>query len=504
MPGFDLAIVGGGSAGCVLAARLSADAARSVLLVEAGPDHGPHGLPADVRSPQRPCTSHDWAYAAEPRGSRRSVPLARGKVMGGCSATNAALAVRGAPADYDRWQALGADGWSWEDVLPYFRRLERDLDFSDPWHGRAGPLPIRRYPDDELAPVQAAALTAAEALGHRTVADHNQPGAVGAGRAPTNAVDGVRVSTAMAYLWPVRDRPNLTILADTAVAHVVMTGPRATGVELVDGRRIAAGTVVVAAGTYGSPVLLLRSGIGAARQLATLGVTCRVDLPAVGQNLVDHPLVALAWPTRPEVVRGPLYQTFVSFRPDGTGAPTAQILPGSGVLSSRRPGHASFFLSAALLKPVSRGAVTLRSADPGEPPCIDPAHLLADEDATAMAAAVEEVERLAQEPALRALIGASELTGVAAARDGARAPALRANVKTYHHPVGTCAMGADPETSVVDAAGRVHGVDGLLVCDASVMPDIPSANTNLPTIMIAERISEILGASDVGSAMPSD
>ena len=310
--GHDVVVVGGGSAGCVLAARLSEDADRTVVLVEAGPDHPDvRTLPRDIIDASEPTVDHDWGYAADAELDR-GVPLPRARIMGGCSATNACFALRGAPQDYDGWAALGNPGWSFAEVLDDFRRLESDEDFCDEWHGSGGLIPIRRHPRSEMNRAQAAVLDGAVASGHRYVEDHNRPGVVGAGPTPRNARDGMRMSTAVTYLARARSRANLTIRPDTVAARVECSGTRATGIRLLDGTLIEADRVVLAAGTYASPMILARSGIGPAADLRALDITPVVDLPGVGSNLVDHPLISIDLPTRPSP--GPSrFQAHVTF-----------------------------------------------------------------------------------------------------------------------------------------------------------------------------------------------
>ena len=495
--GSDVVVVGGGSAGCVLASRLSEDANCSVVLVEAGPDHPDlRTLPGDVMDASEPTVGHDWGYFAD-ADLDRGIPLPRARLMGGCSSTNACFALRGAPEDYDAWAALGNPGWGFADVLDDFRRLESDQDFDDEWHGSGGPIPIRRHPPEELNRAQAAFLDGAVASGHCYVEDHNRPGAFGAGPTPRNVLDGMRMSTAVTYLAQARSRPNLTIRPDTAVAHVECSGTRATGVRLLDGFLIEADRVVLAAGTYASPMILARSGIGPASELEALGIAPVVDLPGVGSNLADHPLVAIDLPTRPSP--GPSrFQAHMTFH-----APTTETArPADLLLFTAGPFEvgpeqcaslAVFGIVAGLMAPRSRGWVRLASNKPDDPPRIHPAHLTDPDDLERMLDAVSEARRLTRSEPLAAIIEGEELS------PGPRCPVddrpalaawVRSAVSTYHHPVGTCAMGRDPDQgAVTDGSGSVHGIHGLTIADASIMPTIPTATTNLPTIMLAEHIA---------------
>src|SRR5215472_15521255 len=485
----DVVVVGGGSAGCVLAARLSEDPACEVTLLEAGPDLADVAdLPLDVVVASGPSLAHDWGYVAEPDRLGRCIALPRARLIGGCSATNGCFALRGAPADYDGWAGMGNPGWSFGEVLPFFRRLEADADFGDEWHGSRGPVPIRRHPPAELNPVQAAFIEAACAYGLAYVADHNRPGAVGVGPMPRNARAGVRMSTALTYLADARGRPNLTVRGGAMADRIQVCGGTATGVRLVGGEVVTAGQVVLAAGAYASPAILQRSGIGPAAQLGPLGIAVAADLPGVGNNLADHPLVAVDLPSRARTA-GPRFQTMATMRSQlapADGPPDLHLFaagPFDAGQDASRAG-AVFGLVTGLVLPYSRGWVRIRSADPA-----DMSRMI---EATLIARAISRTAPLT------GLIEGPELAPGPAIADGdisAIAASIASRVDTYHHPVGTCRMGPDPgDGAVVDARGRVHGIEHLHVADASIMPAIPSANTNLPTIMIAERVASWITA----------
>jgi choline dehydrogenase len=483
----DIAIVGGGAAGCVLAARLSERDDVRVLLLEAGPDYpDPEALPPELRSGWRSAGSHDWGYTDEETGGA----VARARLVGGCSATNGTIALRGAAADYDGWARIGNPGWSFAEVLPDFRRLETDQDFGDDWHGRQGPLPIRRYEPKELTPVNAAAYEALLAAGFPEVPDLNRPGPAGVGPAPVNTVGGLRMSAALTYLQPARTRPNLRVLADAHADRVLIERGRATGVRLADGRTVRASRVVLAAGTYGSPAILLRSGIGPAQDLAVLGLPARSHLPGVGANLQEHPGISVIWPLGPRFPDGPRFQVVASRAEpaDGDEAPWLQHVPAAT--------PELFWVSATVLRPRSRGRVRLASLDPLAPPRIRLGLLADPADLAAMLAGVRSARRVGALRPLRELAdGAEQWAGAGIEDDADLADAVRRSVWTYHHACGTCAMGPDPEQgAVVDARGAVHGVPGLWIADASIMPVIPSGNTHLPTLMIAEHLAPAIAA----------
>ena len=502
----DVLIVGGGSAGCVLAARLSEDDRCHVVLVEAGSDCADlSALPPAVVDGSEPTDALDWGYVSEPDASGRSIALPRARLIGGCSATNGCFALRGSPADYDGWARAGNPGWSFDEVLPFFRRLEADADFSDRWHGSEGPIPIRRHPPAECNPVQQAFLETAVAAGRPAVDDHNRPGALGVGPMPRNVRDGVRMSTALTYLALARARPNLTVCGEATVDRVEVRRGRAAGVRLVSGDVVPADRVVLAAGAYASPAILQRSGIGPPKILAPLGVEVTVALAGVGGNLVDHALVAVDLPAEPGTT-GPRFQTMATLRsalaPPG-GAPDLHLfLAGPfDVPAEVSPTGGVFGIVAGVVQPSSRGSLRIRSADPAAPLRIDVAHLRHPDDLARMLEAILLARRISRTEPLAGMVAGAELFPGPAIADGdepALAVAIAGRVNTYHHPVGTCRMGPDPDGgAVVDTRGRVYGVEQLFVADASVMPAIPSANTNLPTIMVAERIAAWL-ADDAG------
>ncbi len=477
-------VVGGGTAGCVVAACLAESSSRSVLLLEAGPDRRAD-LPAELRDGwgiER--DMFDWGYQSEPGADGVVKPVRRKKLLGGTSWLTR-FATRGAPADYDEWEALGNPGWGFADLLPYFVRLETDDDFGDqPWHVDRGPIPVTRYHDVEYTDVAAAGLEALNAAGFPSVDDHNRPGAVGAGRMPMSSRDGLRVTTADAYL-PLASTPaNLTIRGEAQVAVVLFDGISACGVRLVDGTVIDAGWVVICAGTYGSPPLLMRSGVGPAEHLRSNDISVRIDLPGVGASLADHPSVDVELAYRGAVREAPVLHLIATFH---SSQALSESPPDLMLWLSDPEEPESFPISVMLLKPRSKGAVRLRSADPFEPPLIALPSLSDPYDVERLVEGYRRAVEVASSPQLRRLCGESPATP----DDDALRALIRAEVFSVPHGVGTCAMGPRPEDgAVVDSFGSVHGTERRTIADASIMPGAPSAFTHIPTIMIGERLSE--------------
>lgn len=492
---YNVIIVGAGSAGCVLATRLSEASSRSVLLLEAGPDYHAAPLPPEIANGFSPAYTHDWGYFHEPDQLGRTIHLPRAKLVGGCSATNATFALWGIPDDYDEWAAQGNPGWAFADVLPFFRLLENDEDIQTEWHGTAGPLPIRRYKREELTAVQQAFLQACAELGYLQVSDHNEPGAVGAGLLPMNTIGGVRQSTTQTYLSQARSRPNLTVRSLALVDRLLFEGRRAVGVRLASaGETIWADTILLSAGTYNSPMILMRSGLGPAQHLRDLDIPVLEDMPGVGANLLDHPLVAMrfAAPLATSIEGRPAFQTLLTLKSEDTvTGHDLHLFPHSifPCDPGESPSKAQFALFVAVMKPHSRGRLRLRSSAPDAPPVIDLGYFTDPRDMRHMLKGMRVARQVAQtaamsELALQELYPGTELPEI----DANLEAAVLAEVESYHHPVGTCRMGpATDSMAVVDTQGKLHGVEGLWIVDASIMPTIPAANTNLPTILVAER-----------------
>ena len=527
---FDYIVVGAGSAGCVLASRLSQEPEHSVLLIEAGGSERGHWrmrMPLAWRD-----TFMDprlgWGYSSEPEphADGRRIPVPRGKVLGGSSSVNGMMYSRGHAADYDEWSALGASGWSYAQVLPYFRRAEASWRGESAFHGGSGPLTVARHLTDRV--IYPRLIATAEALGYPHLEDFHGEEVEGFSAPEFNVHRGRRASTASRYLRPAMGRSNLRVECGALACRILFEGERAAGIEYEQaGKRVQAFAdieVIVAAGTFNSPQLLLLSGIGPARELEPLGIRVRADLPGVGKQLQDHQSIGVVYAARDAItfesrlradrlglalLRWQLTGTgavaglpvgaqgFLRLRPQTRGADVQFLVSPISMAARawfpgwrRGAGHV-FSMANVLLHPASRGEVTLRSDRPRDPPRIRFNLLEAPEDRALLREMVRFVRRFFATAPASELVCAELTPGAGVASDEQLDAYLRRAVGTAMHPTSTCAMGADA-SAVLDAQLRVRGVQGLRVVDASVMPRIVGGNTNAPVIMIAEKASDMI------------
>ena len=511
---YNYIVVGGGSAGCVMASRLSEDPDVTVLLLEAGPDYPVfETLPDDLKLGNNVFLSaygpHSWAYRGHMTDEMTDLEIPRGRATGGSSAINGQVLLRGIPEDYDRWAEWGNDEWGFTSCLPYFNKMETDLDFGGgDFHGNDGPVPVRRYPRAEWMPHAVAFEQACVAEGYPVHEDQNDPESTGISPRARNTLEGMRMSNALNYLDPARHRLNLTIRGSVTTHRVLFAGNRAVGVLAESGDEmftVEADQIILCSGAVASPQILMLSGVGPADHLSSFGIDVVHDSPGVGKNLRDHPSAAVLYRAtgdRPDV-QAPMTQVGMRYTAEGSSLRNDMQLQPMLMTSEHRPAQvdidddANYIgFNASLQLALGQGELTLQSTDPRVQPYIHYNYYREPEDLRRMRHGIRLGVQVAEQPMYQPLLEERVTpTDEDLATDEALDQWLLRNSGTSHHISGTCKMGPDSDSmTVVDQYLKVKGVENLRVADASVMPDCIRANTNATTIMIAEKLADFIKA----------
>ena len=508
---YDYIIVGAGAAGSIVASRLSEDKNLAILLLEAGPDYPDfENLPDELKFGYASGTDvmtsdHNWKFLGQPTPLAEPMLVPRGRVTGGSTAINGQIFLRGMPEDYDDWASLGNTEWDFNKLLPYFRKLETDLDFSDDFHGTEGPILVRRYKEEEWVPITKAFKDSVISAGYSVSEDANNPDATGLSPTPLNNTKGIRWSTSLGYLSESRDRLNLTIKADSVVQKIIFEGKKAVGVEVKSNDEIfelCCENLILSGGAIASPQILMISGIGPSEQLENLGIKLIHELPGVGRNLRDHPLLPITVKTKEHIEfdgSSPRNQHILKYTASGSDKRNDMIVIMQALATERLVAGGNldpigFRLLLSLYSAESQGTLTLQSIDPSVQPLLNYNYLDTPFDRSRMREGVYKCLELLKEDAFINIVDeVLEPLPRNLETEQILDRWMMENVTTAHHISGTCKMGPlNDDLAVVDQKGQIHGLDNIRVIDASVMPNCIRANTNVTTMMIAERMVDFL------------